>query len=64
MKDKTAKIEYAEQCLTTLRLELKVRPFCIHMHVHFFTLSLDACSEYRSYLKKIDVFQLCHAVSI
>ncbi|KAJ0081286.1 hypothetical protein Patl1_10635 [Pistacia atlantica] len=29
VKDKTAKIEYAEQCLTTLRLELKVRVLMI-----------------------------------
>lgn len=25
LKDKAAKIDYAEQCLTTLKLELKVR---------------------------------------
>ncbi len=27
MKDKAAKLEYAEQCLTTLKLELKVSVF-------------------------------------
>lgn len=30
MKEKAAKIEHAEQCLTTLRLELKVSFFDIY----------------------------------
>lgn len=63
IKEKTAKIEYAEQCLTTLELELKVRFMDAEIiHENYFIYSLT--STFMSISHSKTRFMMCISVII